>query len=361
MPPQQGHEHLVATFGPLDEHRRDDRHHHAEKGLAADAFADIGQAQRAVVTQRGVVRTEQRVVVVAADVVGQCAAKEVRDVDQRRPPRDGLPVHDGQRAVGALLPEQHVVQPVVAMDEPVHGLGEVGLVGVEARDHPLTHLAVLRRNLIPVTIQKPGVQLGDERLVHRRFPVEPVDVGHRGKAEQRRVQPAELGHRQQCLFAGGAADLVTHDGGRGVAEQEVEHPGLGVEPEAVTGRDRPADPRRDVGVEPNLAFVEAQRQARLPARRVGGRDLQDHRRRAGAAVAVAQGDAVTLTHLAGADALDAELLDRARPDRGRQPPGGQVVRPLDVSVRHLCCPYGRCQVGFRRRRAPGCGRRSRTA
>ena len=131
--------------------------------------------------------------------------------------------------------------------------------------------------------------------------------------------------------------------------------------ELITGRDGPVDTRRDVGVEPHLAFVEAQRETRLPARRIGGRDLENHRFRACAVVGVRQRDAIALAHLAGTDAFGAERFDRARAEGSRQPVGGQVIRPLDSSDRHSCCPCGRCQVGCRRRRAPDFGRRTRTA
>ena len=127
------------------------------------------------------------------------------------------------------------------------------------------------------------------------------------------MQPAQLGHRQHRLFDCGAADLVADDGRSGVAEQQVEHARLAVVRRAVTGRDGPADAGRDVGVEPHLAFVEAQRQTRLPARRIGGGDLEHHRIRAGGTVGIGQRDAVALAHLAGADALGAEPFDVPAP------------------------------------------------
>ena len=136
---------------------------------------------------------------------------------------------------------------------------------------------------VAVAIDEAGVQLRDERLVHRRFAVEPLGIGQRRVAEQRRMQPAQLGHRQHRLFDCGAADLVADDGGDGIAEQQVEYAGLGVEPRAVAGRDGTTDARRDVGVEPHLAFVQTERQTRLPAVRIGGGDLEHDRRRGRAA------------------------------------------------------------------------------
>ena len=132
------------------------------------------------------------------------------------------------------------------------------------------------RDVVAVSVDEPGIQLRDERLVHRRLTVEPLHVGHRRLSEQRRVQPAQLGHRQHRLFDCGAADLVADNRGRGIPEQQVEHAGLTVESRAVAGRDGSTDAGRDVGVEPHLAFVEAERQTRLPARRIGGGDLEHH-------------------------------------------------------------------------------------
>ena len=48
MPLQHRHEHLVAAVGALDEHRRDDRHHHPEEALPAHAVADVVEADRRV-------------------------------------------------------------------------------------------------------------------------------------------------------------------------------------------------------------------------------------------------------------------------------------------------------------------------
>ena len=42
-----------------------------------------------------------------------------------------------------------------------------GEIGVEAGDQPLAHLAVLGRDLVAVTLDESGVELADQRLVHR--------------------------------------------------------------------------------------------------------------------------------------------------------------------------------------------------
>ena len=335
MPAQHDQEHLVAALGALNEHGSDERHHHAEETLTPNAFANVIQADSGIRPQGVVIRAQQCVVVVAAHVVGQRAAEEVGDVGHRRPPGDGLPVDHGERPVGIRLPEQHVVQPVVAVHQPVHTARRLllGAVRVETGNKPLTHLAMRRSDLVAVTFHEPGIQLRDERLVHRRFAVEPLRIGQSGVAEERPVQAAQLGHRQHRLFDCGAVDLVADDGGAGVPEQQVEYARFAVEPRVVAGRDRTADARRDIGVEPHLAFVQAKRQTRLPAHRIAGGDLEHNRSGPDPAIRIGQRDAVALAHLAGADPLGAELLDRARADGRGQPLHGQVLRPLQPSDR----------------------------
>ncbi len=360
---QHDQEHLVATLGALNEHGSDEGHHDAEEALTPDAFANVVEADSGVRPQGVVVRAQQCVVVVAAHVVGQRAAEKVGDIGHRRPPGDGLPVDHGERPVGFGLPEQHVVQPVVAVHQPVNTARclLLGAVCVETGDKPLTHLAMRRSDVVAVAFHEPGIQLRDERLVHRRFAIEPLRVGKRGVAEQRRVQAAQLCHRQHRLFDCGAADLVADDGRACIPEQQVEHARFTVETRVEARRDGTADARSDIGVEPHLAFVETQCETRLAAHRVACGDLEHDRTRSGLTVGVGQGDPVALAHLAGADPLGGEPVDRARADGSRQPLCGQVVRPLQPSDRHSYCPCGRCRAECRRRRARGFGRRTRMA
>ena len=175
----------------IDEH---DRHHHPEEALPSHPVADVVEADAGIGAEGFVVRPQQRVVVFAAKLVRQRAAEEVRDVGHRRTPGDGLPVHHGQRPVRARLAEKHVVQAVVAVDEahdPVAGtLG--GEVCIEAADESLAHRAVLGCDLIAVAVDEAGVQLTDQRLVHRRLAVQPVRLRHR------------LRHRTRARAAGPA-------------------------------------------------------------------------------------------------------------------------------------------------------------
>ena len=132
-------------------------------------------------------------------------------------------------------------------------------------------------DLVAVTVDETGVQRGDHRLVERRLTVEPRRFGQRGVAEQRAVQPAQLDDSEAGLFDCGTGDFVADDRGSGVAEQQIEHPGRGVDRGVVARRYRPAKARRDVAIEADFALVEAQSRSGLPAYRIGGRDLQHHR------------------------------------------------------------------------------------
>ena len=145
VPLQHGHEHLIAALGPLDEHGRHDRHHHAEEALAADPVADVVEIHRRMRAERLVVGTQERVVVVAARLDRQRTAEEVGHIGERRSPGDGLPVDHGQRPVGAGLAEQHVVEPVVTVDQAVHPVfcRFGGEVGVERGHQSLAHHPVL--------------------------------------------------------------------------------------------------------------------------------------------------------------------------------------------------------------------------
>ena len=325
------HEHLVTALGALDEHGRHDRHQHAEEALAAHAFADVVDSHAGRGAERLGVGGQQRVVVLAAPLDGQCAAEEVGDVGERRAPGDGLPVHDGQRPVGAGLAEQHVVEPVVAVDQAAWTvpLGFAGQVGVEGLDQSLADLAVLLGDLVAIAFDESGVQRGDQRLVHRRLPIEPVVGCQRLVVEQRTVHERELAQRQSRLFCGGAADLVADDRRRGVTEHEVEGTGSGVVGRVVARRDRSVQAGGDGGVEVDFTFVEAHRQPRLTAAGVGCGDLEHDRGRAGLLVGVGQSNAITLAHLTGADPLNGEVAHRGPAEDVGQPVGGEVGGTFD--------------------------------
>ena len=225
---QHHHEHLVATLGALDEHRRDDRHRHPEEARPADAVAHVVEADRRVRAEGVVVGAQQRVVLVAAGRDGQRAAEEVRDIGHRRTPGDGLPVHHRQRPVGAGLAEQHVVQPVVAVHEarePGRRCRSPRYASKPATSRSHTSRCAVRSGRRSARRIRP--RAADQRLVHRRLAVEPVGCRHRGVAEQRRVHPAQLGQRQRGLFDCRAADLVADNGGPRIAEQQVKRAVVG--------------------------------------------------------------------------------------------------------------------------------------
>lgn len=276
-----------------------------------------------------VVGPQQRVVVFAAVLGGQRAPQEVGEIGQRGSPRHGLPVDHRQRALGPGGAEQHIVQPVVA----VHQAPDARLlskIAVERGHQAFAHRPVLGRDLVAVALHETRVQRRDHGLVQRRVAVEPRRLRQRDVAEQRAVQPPQLDDPQPGLFDCGTGDFVANDGRSGVAQQQVEHAGRGVDGRVVAGRDRSAQPRRDVTVEADLPLVEAQRQAGLPADRIGSRHLEHHRLgspRIG--LRVAQPDPVALAHLAGADALDREVRDGAGADHRGQPGGAQVTGSFD--------------------------------
>ena len=268
IPLQHRHEHPVAAVGALHQHRRDDRHHHAEKALAADTFGDLGEADRRLRPQRLVVSPQQFVVMLPTILRPQRAAEEVRQVRECRPPGNGLPIDHGQRAVGPGGPEQHVVQPVVTVHQALHpALRRHPLlfrrqIAVERGDQAFAHDAVLRRDLVAVPVDETGVQRRDHRLIERSLAVEPRRLGQRGVPQQRAVQPSQLDDAEAGLFGCGAGDFVADDRGPGVAEQQIEHARRGVDGGVVTGRYRPAQARRDVAVEADLTLVETQSRAR---------------------------------------------------------------------------------------------------
>ena len=115
------------------------------------------------------VGSQQRVVVLPARLCRQGAAEEVGDIGECRSPRDGLPVHHGQRALGTGLPEEHVVEAVVAVDQSVHPVRRClgGEVGVERADQTLAHHPMPRRDGVAESLGEPGPQLRDQRLIQR--------------------------------------------------------------------------------------------------------------------------------------------------------------------------------------------------
>ena len=94
------------------------------------------------------------------------------------------------------------------MDESHDPGGFLSGVGVEAVDQALADLSLRVGDRLAVTIREPGIQRGDQRLVHRRLPIEPLGVSKSRAADQWRVQTAELGQREGGVGDGGAADLV---------------------------------------------------------------------------------------------------------------------------------------------------------
>ena len=123
MPPQHGHEHLVAAFGLNNKHRRNDRHHHPEKALSPHTLANVIETDWRFGAQGVVIRPQQRVVVFATQPLRQSAAEEIGDIGHRRTPNNRLPVHHRQRAVGSGLAEKHVVKPIVAVHKTVRNAG----------------------------------------------------------------------------------------------------------------------------------------------------------------------------------------------------------------------------------------------
>ena len=297
--------------------------------MPPDAVANLFKGHRRGGPQTPVIGGQQFVVVRAPILRLEGAAQEIGDVGQGGAPGDRLPVHHRQVAQRTGPPEQHVVQSVVAMhqafDPPVGILG--GHIVIEAVHQALTDQALLGGDGVCVAVGEPGEQPGDHRLVHRTLPVEPVRLGQGLVADQRAVQPAQLGHGQHRVFGCGAADLIAHLCRGGIVEQQGEHAAVGLIGGVIALGDRAAQPRRQLGVEPHFAFVESQRLAGLPTHRVAGGDFKHDRFRT-AAVLVAQRDPVALAHLAGADALDGEPTHPAGPQVDCQPPRGEVGGPF---------------------------------
>ena len=168
------------------------------------------------------------------------------DTSTSRSPADGLPVDHSQIASRAGTPEEHVVQPVVAVHQALDPLGRglPGQIGIEAVDQTLTDQALLRGDGFAVAVGEPGIQLGDQLLVQRRVAVEPIRVGEGLTSDHRSMQPAQLRQGQPRLFRCGAADFVTDDSGRGIVDEQGEDAGLGIVGGVEALRDRPPEARR---------------------------------------------------------------------------------------------------------------------
>ena len=179
MPLQHGHEHRVAAFGALHQHRRHDRHHHSEEALPAHSLAHLGEADRRLGPERAVVAVQQRVVMLTAVRDRQRATQEVGQIGHRRTPGNRLPINHGQWAFRTGSTEQQVVQAVVAVDQAVDTVfGRLsGQVAVESADQSLAHQPMTHRDLFAVAIEETGEQRGDQRLVDRCIAIEPRRVG----------------------------------------------------------------------------------------------------------------------------------------------------------------------------------------
>jgi hypothetical protein len=159
MPLQHRHEHLVAAFGALHQHRGGDRHHHTEDALPTNALTNVVDGQRRVRAERLVIRGQQFVVMCPARLGGQRGPEEVRQIGQRRAPGDRLPVDHRQCPSGPRFPEQHVVQAVVAVHQP-HRV-TIGRLGrqqpVKTGDQLLANLALFGRHGVGVPVGESGI------------------------------------------------------------------------------------------------------------------------------------------------------------------------------------------------------------
>ena len=104
------------------------------------------------------------------------------------------------------------------MDESHDPGGFLSGVDVECCHQALTDLPLRVGDRPAVAIREPRVQRGDQRLVHRRLPIEPFGVGEGLAADQWRVQTAELGQREGGVGDAGPTDLVAHLRRRGIIE-----------------------------------------------------------------------------------------------------------------------------------------------
>ena len=233
------------------------------------------------------------------------------------PHDDRLPVDDPAPTV----PEEQVVQPVVAVHEPERRPAVLA-PGVEARHEALGDRRVLGRDAVAVALEEAGQQLGQQRLVQGVGLVEPVGRAEREVVEHRGVDVRERAQRDRGLVHAASGDLVALARAGDVLEDQRE-PALGrVELGQQAPHDRLADPRREMPVERDLAQVRAHAHAGRAARRVGRRELDHHR-------LVAEGHAVALAHLAGADRVDGVQFEPAAAKRRGEPFRSDLVSGPD--------------------------------
>jgi hypothetical protein len=186
---------------------------------------------------------------------------------------------------------------------------------VEARDEPLADLSVLGGDAVAVALEERREQLRHQGLGQRVGLVEPRSRGELRIAENRRMEPRKLVHSEPSLVDARTHDLITLLRGSRILEQQREPPAVGLEDRDVAPRKRSAEPRCELAVEANLTLVDAEPDARRAAGLVRRCDLQHDALRAGAVARVDDRNAVVAAHLPGADLLDAEGRERARPER----------------------------------------------
>ena len=298
------------------------------------------------------VARQQPVAVRAPVLDAQGAAEEVRDVGQRGPPPDRLPVDDGERPVRPVGAEQQVVEPVVAVHEPVGAarLLVVGEVCVVARGQPLAHPAVLGRDAALVALEEAGEQRREQRLPDRRFAREPRRRGERRRAQRGCVQPREA-LDGECRQSADRSPRSRRPAPRG---RRLRAAGRTSRPRGRTTRGSTGRAARRAAARPLRRSAPRARTARAPRRSGGcvvlGRHLEDDRGRAGA-VLVLDAHAVAGAHLPRADALGGERRDRAAADLRGQPFGRQVGGRADHAgdaIARLCGAPGRYATGSMR-------------
>ena len=109
--------------------------------------------------------------------------------------------------VQVAVVEEHVVEPVVAVDEAERG-PPIRVPGVGGGDEALADLGVLGGDPVPVALEEAGQQRGQQCLVERVRLVQPVGRGEREVAEHRRVDPRQGHHRDPRLVGPAAGDLI---------------------------------------------------------------------------------------------------------------------------------------------------------
>ena len=170
-----GHEHLVAPLRALHHHRGEDRHQHAAEGVAAVLLPGVleREAVHAVAAQRLVIFAKELLLVRAPIRDREAAAEEVGGIRRRSAPAHRLPVDDRERLRAALLAEEQVVQPKVAVHE-----AEAAAAGRRAtrrgwRRSARTAPGARPRCDLRSARGNPGSSCGHERLADRRRLVEP--------------------------------------------------------------------------------------------------------------------------------------------------------------------------------------------